>query len=102
MSAQDAAVKSGRRVYAYGEPGKTYAVYAAAGGAFSLALPAGEYAATRYDPRTGEKISLGPVRGGAVRPFELPSGDDWVLLLRSTAQGSSNARPAGADGGQRA
>lgn len=41
----------------------------------------GRFNATWLDPRHGTTTAAGTVRGGAVRVFEPPSGDDWVLVL---------------------
>ena len=71
------------RVYALADPGRTYVIYAAAGGAFSVALPPGEFAAQRFDPRTGETTPLPFRLASPTAEVELnvPAGDDWVVTI---------------------
>ena len=56
-------------------------VHALKGGPGTVTLAAGRYSVTRIDPRTGERTALGEAAGGAVA-FDLPAGQDWVLLYR--------------------
>jgi hypothetical protein len=74
------------RLYVLAWPGRQYVLYAAAGGKFSVKLAEGDYAARRYDPRTGEDVELGRVRGGGLTSFETPAGNDWVVYLTSQRQ----------------
>jgi len=85
MASRNAAVKRGTRVYVLAEPGRQYVAYAAVGGAFSLALAPGQYAARRFDPRTGESVEMERVQSDGVRPhrFDVPAGADWVVSLRA-------------------
>lgn len=81
MSVANDLVQSGERVYVLAEPGQQYLIYAANGGPFTLALPAGDYAARRYDLRTGAETPLDVIQGDGTRTFSVPAGDDWVVLL---------------------
>ncbi len=80
MTSHNEVKTSGTRVYVLAEPGRQYVVYAAAGGTFTLKLPAGDYYAYRYNPRTGETSPLPNVAGGS-RTFTLPDASDWVIHL---------------------
>lgn len=82
MSPDNGLARIGERVYVLAATGRQYAVYAADGGTVGIELAAGEYTAVRYDPRTGEAVSLGTAVGGAVWKTALPAREDWVLLLR--------------------
>ncbi|HVF27851.1 MAG TPA: DUF4038 domain-containing protein [Pyrinomonadaceae bacterium] len=90
LGTNNALVKHGTRVYATAEAGRQYVIYAAAGGAFALNLPKGDYVARRFDPRTGADVALRDVRGG-VQDFTMPDNQDWVIYLRAR---STNARRA--------
>lgn len=81
MAPHNEVITSGARVYALAEPGRRYAIYAAAGGAFTVALPAGDYAAWRFDPRTGAEVSLPELTGGTSHTFSCPDPQDWVFRL---------------------
>jgi hypothetical protein len=76
---------TGNRVYALAKPGEQYIVYCAAGGDFSLNLPQGAFAATLYDPRTGQERPLSHSVGGQAR-FSTPAGEDWVIYIKSEAR----------------
>lgn len=84
MAADNARVKSGKRVYVSANPGKEYIVYAAAGGEFSIDLPGGNFDARRFDPRTGEDTPLQKVSGPGPVSFTMPEGEDWVAYLRKS------------------
>ncbi len=84
MSPRNELVKSGARVYVLAEPGKRYVIYSAAGGEFTVELPAGKYAARRFDPRTGEEYALPQIAGGGVRKLSCPDPQDWVFHLSLT------------------
>ena len=49
-----------------------------------LKLPAGDWLASTFDPRSGEAIASGELRGGNAQ-MKPPGEDDWVLLLRQKA-----------------
>jgi hypothetical protein len=83
MAPHNDRVRSGQRVYVLAEPGRQYVVYAAAGGELALEVAAGQYAAWRYDPRTGEAEALPDVAGPGRPSFTLPAGQDWVIHLAS-------------------
>ncbi len=80
MTSHNEVKTAGTRVYVLAEPGRRYVVYAAVGGTFTLDLPAGNYRAYRYNPRTGETSTLPSVAGGS-RTFTLPDANDWVIHL---------------------
>ena len=73
----------GKRAYARAVVGEEYVVYAALGGSVKLDLASGRYMALLFNPRTGEEKPLPRVTGGAMRNFNLPHGEDWVLHLRN-------------------
>lgn len=76
-------VTSGKRVYVLADPGAQYVVYAALGGPFSIALPAGTYRYEWFDPTTGTVNDSGTIAaGGRERTFTPPLARDMVLHLR--------------------
>ncbi len=81
MAPHNESVVAGQRTYVLAEPGRSYVIYAAAGGDFSLDIPAGRFSVRRYDPRGGEEIDLPAVDGPAKLPFSFPDRQDWVLHL---------------------
>jgi hypothetical protein len=81
MEPQQAIVENTPRAYAVGIEGEEYVVYAAAGGSVELALPPGEYAVRRFDPRTGSSVEEAEVTGGGIVTVDLPNPRDWVLHL---------------------
>ncbi|HEX4963502.1 MAG TPA: DUF5060 domain-containing protein [Thermoanaerobaculia bacterium] len=92
MTSQNPLVTSGSRVYVLADSGTRYVVYAAAGGTFTLNLPApsgaSSYRVFLYDPTTGSESQLSNVGGGS-RTFTMPTqphsapdtGNDWVLRI---------------------
>lgn len=85
MSSQNS-LTSSIEVYVLAEAGRQYLIYAASwsgAGNFSVNLPAGNYTAVRYNPRTGAETALADVSGGGSRSFTVPDKNDWVLYLRS-------------------
>ncbi len=80
MQPMPEAVLEGERVYVLGKTGGPYAVYAAAGGRFTLDLAPGAYALYRYDPRTGEEQPWAEIEGGR-RTITLPEGVDTALRI---------------------
>ena len=46
-----------------------------------LSTLTGSYAATWFDPRTGQATSLGALSAGSDHSLAPPSRDDWILLL---------------------
>jgi hypothetical protein len=87
MTVQNSRITFGTRTYALGNPGQEYVVYAAAGGAFSLDLPTGDYRVVRYNPRDGSETPLAPFSGGR-KLFTMPDDKDWVVYIRSNARNS--------------
>ena len=91
MTPQNQTVASGTRVYVYGKAGRDYVVYAAQGGSFSLNLPSGTYAITRFNPYAGCTsscdISQGSKTGGTLSfsSTSFPSGTDWIVVLHNTS-----------------
>jgi hypothetical protein len=71
---------TGTRVYLLAEPDRQYVAYVAAGGEFKIKLGPGRYIASRFDPATGEGVSLGTVDGGE-RVIPLPAKHEWVVRL---------------------
>ncbi len=71
---------TGTRVYLLAEPDRQYIVFVAAGGEFKIKLGPGRYLASRFNPATGEGVSLGTVDGGE-RVIPLPAGHDWAVRL---------------------
>lgn len=78
MSADQDAIVSGDRVYVLSDQEQQYVIYVAVGGTVTLLLPEVEFVAERYNPRTGERQGLGPIRGETT--FTLPDAQDWVIL----------------------
>ncbi len=81
MASHNELKTSGTRTYVLAEPGRQYVAYLATGGTFALSLPAGEYYAYRYNPRTGETTPLPNVTGGGAASFTMPDSNDWVVHL---------------------
>jgi hypothetical protein len=78
-------IASGERAYALRTgDGATGVLYAAAGGTLQVLLPYGQYAARRYDPRTGTEVPLADWTGGQPLTLTLPDAQDWVLYFRRT------------------
>ena len=91
MTPHNEVITSGVRVYALAEPGRQYVIYAAAGGAFTVDLPAGDYTAHRFDPRTGDELSLRDIPGETSYEFSCPDPQDWVFRLSIVDRGSRTA-----------
>jgi len=68
------------RVCLLAEPDRQYVVYVAAGGEFKIKLGPGRYIASRFDPATGEGVSLGTVDGGE-RVIPRPAKHEWIVRL---------------------
>ncbi len=64
-----------------GLAGEIYVFYLEHGGSMLLQLPAGNYAARWYDPRTGLYDDAGVARGGTWASPAAPDTQDWILLL---------------------
>ena len=64
-----------------GLAGETYVFYLEHGGAIPIQLPAGNYAARWYDPRTGLYVDAGAAHGANWASPAAPDAQDWVLLL---------------------
>ena len=72
-------VEASNLVYCLAEAGREYLVYYVQGGAAGLQLPAGQFAASWLNPRTGAVTGPRAVAGGAVQRFAAPDAEDWVL-----------------------
>jgi hypothetical protein len=89
MEPQNERVVAGANGYLLGEPAADgaagYVLYAATGGEVQLTLPAGEYTATRFDPRTGESAphitAQITARENEAVTITFPDVNDWVLRL---------------------
>ena len=75
-------LSTGERDYVLAEPGRQYAVYAAAGGSFRIKLAPGRYTVHRFNPRDGEDTALREVSGGWQR-FAMPDSRDWAVYLEA-------------------
>jgi hypothetical protein len=73
----------GKSALCLADPGQTYALYFPSGGATTVKLEAGKYAAKWHNPRTGESSDAGQADGPAEwKSPNAPTGEDWALLLR--------------------
>jgi Putative collagen-binding domain of a collagenase len=88
MVPDDAVSSSGAEVLA----GDGFVVAFSTAPAIDLDLPAGNYIAEWYNPRTGVFKAAGAHSGGN-QHFELPTTEDWVLLLRAAATDSTPRAP---------
>ncbi len=72
--------------FAAADPGNSYLVYSADGGAIALDLPAGEFALAWVDTRTGRPAAdASPVRGGRTQSLSPPgSGPAVAWVARTT------------------
>jgi hypothetical protein len=84
-SPHDELVTSGR-AFCLAKPGDTYALYLPAGGAVSVRLDSGTYAAHWYNPATGQTTPLPDAKGGLWTSPAAPGAGDWALLLQSAAR----------------
>jgi hypothetical protein len=68
-------------------PGVEYLIYAPSGGSFKVDLSAatGTLPALLFNPRTGEALSAGSVRGGGIQTITSPDTKDWVLHIGERA-----------------
>jgi hypothetical protein len=89
MEPQNERVVAGANGYLLGEPAASemaeFVLYAAAGGEVQVTLPAGDYTAMRFDPRTGESTphTTAPITMRENEPITItfPDANDWVLRL---------------------
>jgi hypothetical protein len=89
MEPQNERVVGGANGYLLGEPAASemaeFVLYAAAGGEVQVTLPAGDYTAMRFDPRTGESTphTTAPITMRENEPITItfPDANDWVLRL---------------------
>lgn len=76
--------------YVFADSGNVYALYLPAADSVEVSLPAGEYTAQWYNPRTGGNLIAGSealVYGPGYRSVGQPPAqttEDWVLLLTNT------------------
>lgn len=72
--------------YVFCKEGEIYLVYLPEGGETRLELPAGDYKAGWFNPRTGEgtKALISPteVHGPESASFAAPDAEDWLLVVR--------------------
>lgn len=72
--------------YVFCKEGESYLVYAPEGGLIRLELPAGDYKAGWFNPRTGDGMASllypAPVRGPVNAAFASPDSQDWLLVVR--------------------
>ena len=64
-----------------GLAGETYVYYLEHGGSIQVQLPAGNYAARWYDPRTGSYDDAGVAHGPTWATPAAPDSQDWILLM---------------------
>lgn len=85
MTPQQSLINNPDSNFCLADAGRTYLVYAMAGGPIQLDLKttAGEFRARWFDPRTGALRDAREVlvEAGAVQIFDCPSTEDWVLWL---------------------
>lgn len=83
MKPADLVLDNQDRIWCLADPGKTYLVYALQGGEIRLNLQAaqGDFEAKWLNPRTGELLDGGELKGGGILSFKAPDGQDWTLYL---------------------
>jgi hypothetical protein len=64
------------------EQGRLYAAYLPNGGTATLALPEGAFEGEIYNPRSGERKSLGEIQGGIWKSPPLAAEADWAILIK--------------------
>jgi hypothetical protein len=79
MEPHDELVDGGH--YCLAEPGRQYLVYLPAGGRAHVELAQGRYRAEWFNPRTGEVLPIGPVRGPRWTSPAAADEEDWAVLL---------------------
>ncbi len=67
---------------ALADPGQTYVVYLPHGDECSFDLPAGNFKARWFNPRTGKFEGDPATKTGGRQTFHAPDANDWALLLR--------------------
>ncbi len=82
MASHNELKTAGERIYVLAEPARQYLFYAAVGGPFAVNLAPGTYSVRRYNPRTGEDVSLPDQPGGGPVSFTVPDTNDWVIYLK--------------------
>ena len=63
------------------EEGCCYVLYLPTGASATITLTPGCYEASRFNPRTGETLSMEPVVGPVWTSPKMPDAEDWALLL---------------------
>ncbi len=66
------------------EPGKLYVVYLPMGGSVTVNLEPGQYQATWFNARNGERLAIAAAKGPAWTSPPAPDSGDWALLLKRT------------------
>lgn len=82
MRSHNDIVTSKGRAYVLANPGEQYVIYVATGGNFSLDLPAGDFVATLYNPRTGSKKFIKNIAGPGKSFLATPENNDWVVQIK--------------------
>jgi hypothetical protein len=72
------------RGYCLAAPGRLYVVYLSHGGAVTVKLDLGLYAAQWFNPRSGEYTDIATAEGPSWTSPVAPDEKDWALLLRRT------------------
>jgi hypothetical protein len=68
--------------YCLADLGQTYAVYLPHGGTAVIQLAPGSYAVVRFDPLSGERLTLPAASGRVWTSPAMPANSDWVFLLQ--------------------
>lgn len=68
--------------YCLASPGKLYVVYLSHGGAVTVKLDVGRYAAQWFNPRSGQYTDIAAVEGSSWTSPVAADEKDWALLLR--------------------
>jgi hypothetical protein len=68
--------------YCLAKAGEIYAAHLPHGGRATLRLQGGPYSGTRFDPSTGERITLPPAKGPVWTSPPMPDRNDWAILLQ--------------------
>ena len=64
------------------DPGQTYAVYLPHGGSAVIQLQPGSYNVVRFDPMSGERLTLPAATGRVWTLPATPANSDWAFLLQ--------------------
>ncbi len=84
LQVHDELIIEGEKSILTADPGNEYIIYDEDGGNLIIDLTAKKYSFhfDWYNPRTGETVSPGKVKGGTMQHFSSPTkGEDWVLHI---------------------